>query len=215
MPHVGSVNLARELAPQPRGKDTGIGKRPVAGPVEVRAPGPKRGGLGSGLVGDRIGNARHHGGDDQAVYAFAREVLDHWQDVLGRDLPDGAFGENLTTAGVDVDAAVLGERWRVGEVVLQVTGPRIPCQTFRQAMQVPGWLRRFTEDARSGAYLRVITAGTITAGDPIELVHRPAHGVTVPDAFRALLVDHSLRPGLLAAGDDLTAELRGAATRRE
>lgn len=210
---VASVCLARDLVAQPRGKDTGIGKQPVDGRVEVRAPGPKRGGLGSGLVGDRIGNQRHHGGDDQAVYAFAREVLDHWQDVLGRDLPDGVFGENLTTTGLDVDAAILGERWRVGDAELQVTAPRIPCQTFRQAMQVRGWLRRFTEDGRSGAYLRVITPGTIGAGDSIEVVHRPDHGVTVVDAFRALLVDHSLRPGLLAAGDDLCAELRRVATR--
>jgi MOSC domain-containing protein YiiM len=209
-----SVNLSATLEPQVRGKDTAFGKRPVSGPVEVRAPGPRRGGAGSGLVGDRIGNTRYHGGDDQAVYAYSRAVLDHWQDVLGRELADGAFGENLTISGGDVDAAVLGERWRVGTtVVLQVTAPRVPCQTFRQQLGVRGWLRRFTEDGRSGAYLRVVEPGPIAAGDPVEVVHTPTHGITVTDAFRALLVDRSLRPGLLAAGDDLCAQLRRVAAR--
>ena len=93
----------------------------------MRAPGPKRGGLGSGLVGDFIGDTRHHGGDGQAVYAFAREDLDRWEQRLDRELPNGFFGENLTTVGLDLAEARIGERWRIGdEVVLQVTSPRIP-----------------------------------------------------------------------------------------
>jgi len=124
VPHVLTVNVA-SLQPSPAStrRPTGITKRPVLGSVEVRAPGSKAEGLGSGLVGDEIGNHRDHGGNSQAVYAYAREELDEWQDMLGRPLASGTFGENLTTSGLVVSDAVLGERWRVGEQVeLKVTG---------------------------------------------------------------------------------------------
>ena len=115
---------------------TGIHKRAVE-VATLRAPGPKRGGLGSGLVGDFIGEVRHHGGDPQAVYAFAREELDVWERRLDLTLPNGSFGENLTTVGLDVDGSLIGERWAVGdEVVLEVTGPRIPCATFAARMGI-------------------------------------------------------------------------------
>src|SRR4051794_28729008 len=118
---------------------TGIGKRPVDSAL-LRAPGPKHGGLGSGVQGDYIGDTRHHGGDFQAVYAFAREELDWWEEQLGRDLPGGMFGENLTTRGLAVDEALVGERWAVGdEVVLEVCGPRIPCATFAARMGERRW----------------------------------------------------------------------------
>lgn len=204
------MNLARDLADVSYAKKpTGIAKVPMSAPVEVREPGPKRGGLGSGLVGDRIGNQKHHGGTDQAVYAFSREVLDEWQQRLGRDLPDGSFGENLTTVGLDVDGALLGERWRIGDdVVLQVTAPRIPCNTFRGRLDVRGWLKTFTADGRTGAYLRVVTGGTIRAGDPVEVIDRPDHDVTVPLAFRAVMDQPELLPRLAAAGPYLIDELR-------
>jgi MOSC domain-containing protein YiiM len=165
---------------------TGIEKQPTEGPVEVRAPGPKTTGLGSGLVGDFIGDQKHHGGDEQAVYAFQPEDLDEWERRLGRELPNGFFGENLTTVGLEVNSARMGERWRVGsEVVLQVTTPRIPCATFRGWMGEKGWARRFTTAGRPGAYLSVITPGVIRAGDPIEVIHRPNHDMTISLAFRA------------------------------
>lgn len=112
---------------------TGINKRSVA-QITVRAPGPKHGGLGSGVTDEFIGDQRHHGGDDQAVYAVAREQLDWWGARLGRTLENGMFGEILTTVGVDVDRSVIGTRWEVGTAVLEVTGPRIPCGTFRMHM---------------------------------------------------------------------------------
>jgi MOSC domain-containing protein YiiM len=205
-----SVNVG-VLRPIASGKNlpTGIDKRPVLGPVEVRAPGSKTTGLGSGLVGDEIGDHRHHGGDGQAVYAYAREELDEWESVLGRPLDNGAFGENLTTSGLVVSDAVIGERWRVGEQVeLQVTGPRIPCNTFRAHIAERGWLRTFTLAAKSGAYLSVRTPGPVHAGDDITVVHRPAHGVLVSNAFRALTREPELLAGLLAAGEDLDDELR-------
>lgn len=205
MPHLASVNVGR---PQPNPyKDTratGIGKAPVTGPVEVRAPGPKRGGLGSGLVGDFIGDGSHHGGDLQAVYAFQREDLDAWQERLGRELPNGFFGENLTTTGIDVNDARVGEVWRIGDTVeLKVTSPRTPCATFRGWMGERGWARLFTEAARPGTYFSVVVPGYITAGDPVRVVHRPAHAVTASLVFRATLTERDLLPGLLAAGEDL------------
>ncbi len=163
---------------------TGIDKRPVEGPVSVSAPGPK--GTGAlGLAGDQAHDVRHHGGDDQAVYAYAREDLDDWAKELSRELPNGTFGENLTTSGLDVNGALIGERWRIGrDVVLEVSGPRIPCVTFSGWLGLPGWLKRFARAGRPGAYLRVVEPGEIQAGDAIEVVARPEHGVTVAHAFR-------------------------------
>jgi len=216
MPQLLSVNLGRaEPNPHKESKSTGIGKRPVSGDVEVRAPGPKHGGLGSGLVGDFIGDGKHHGGDTQAVYAFQREDLDAWQERLGRDLPNGFFGENLTTVGIDVNEALVGEVWQVGaSVQLKVTSPRIPCSTFRGRMGERGWARRFTAEGRPGSYLSVLLPGVIRAGDEVRVVHRPAHDVSIALVFRATTTERHLLPQLLAAGDDLEPEIAELARER-
>lgn len=199
-PVVRSVNVGSPRdGIRPRGEATAIDKRPVDA-VEVRDPGPKRGGLGSGVVGDDVVSRKHHGGSRQAVYAVAREELDWWGGELGRDLPDGTFGENLTTAGLDVDAAVVGERWRVGSALLEVTGPRIPCATFAAWMGERGWVRRFTERGRTGAYLAVVEPGVVSTADAVTVEGRPAHGITVPDVFRAFMGDDALARTLLDAG---------------
>lgn len=208
MAKVESVNIGRPR-PNPHKKIgwTGIGKEPTDQPVQVRAPGPKTTGLGSGLVGDFIGDGKHHGGDDQAVYAFQREDLDDWERRLGREFPNGFFGENLTTLGLDVNDARIGERWRIGEeVVLQVTAPRIPCSTFRGWMGEKGWAKSFTAAGRPGAYLRVLVAGAITAGDPIEIIDRPDHRVSITMMFKATTTERELLPQLLAAEAYLDAE---------
>ena len=195
-----SVNVGRPRSNPWKGiGDTGIDKRPVDGPVAVTAPGPK--GTGSvGLAGDRVYDVKHHGGDDQAVYAYAREDLDHWEAELGRPLPGGSFGENLTTLGLDVNGALIGERWLIGpRVVLEVSCPRIPCATFQGWLQREGWIKHFTGAALPGAYLRVIESGEIRAGDPVEIVHRPDHDVTVALAFRASTLEPDLLPKLLVA----------------
>ena len=205
-----SVNLARTRAnPHKRGVAlTGIDKVPTPEPVLVRAPGTKRDGVGSGLVGDTIGDRLNHGGNTQAVYAYAREDLDHWETVLGRALPGGVFGENLTTTGLDVNGAVIGERWRIGdELVLAVTVPRIPCGTFRGWIAEGGWLRTFARAAMPGAYLSVVRPGQVRAGDPIVVVHRPAHGVTIAQVFRATTLEPELLPSILAA-EELEEETR-------
>ncbi|MFE7317061.1 MOSC domain-containing protein [Streptomyces sp. NPDC057555] len=192
---------------------TGIDKRPVDGPVAVAAPG-RRGVGGSGLAGDAVVDTRHHGGDDQAVYAYAREDLDDWQRRLDRELTNGSFGENLTTAGVDVTGARIGERWRVGpEVLLEVTSPRIPCRTFQGWLDESGWIKRFTRAAVPGAYFRVLEAGEIRAGDTVRIEHRPDHDITVALMFRALTTERALLPRLLEAGDALHQEARATATK--
>ncbi|MEU5113123.1 MOSC domain-containing protein [Streptomyces longwoodensis] len=204
-----SLNLGRAVAvpytDQPQGL-TGIDKRPVDHPVLVTAPGPKGTG-GSGLAGDTVCDLRHHGGDDQAVYAVAREDLDAWESELGRPLANGSFGENLTTEGLDVSDALIGERWQVGAgLVLEVTGGRIPCRTFQGHLGERGWVKRFTQKGATGAYLRVIVPGEIRAGDAIRVVHRPAHGVTARMEFRATTTERDLLPRLLDAGAALHPE---------
>lgn len=187
---------------------TGIDKRPVSDAVMVREPGP-RGVGGSGVVGDPICDLRHHGGSDQAVYAYAREDLDVWERELGRSLRCGAFGENLSTRGVDLTDALIGERWQVGdECVLEVTSPRIPCRTFAGWLAEQRWVRRFTEQGRPGAYLRVISPGPVRAGDRLHVVERPGHDISIGFMFRAMTTEKRLFPELAAAGDALPVAMR-------
>ena len=184
---------------------TAIEKHPVTGPVRVAA---------LGLEGDQVGDTVHHGGIDQAVYAFAREDLDEWADQLGTPIADGMFGENLTTSGIDVNEALVGERWRVGSVLLEVASVRIPCNDFKCWMgetgfDNTGWVKRFAAVGRPGPYLRVVEEGSLEAGDALVVEQRPAHGVTVSTMFRALTTDRSLLPELLQV-DGLVAEARRA-----
>jgi len=165
---------------QLRGTKTGIGvtaidKRAVDGPVKVRP---------LGLHGDVQADRKNHGGPDQAVYAYSQEDADFWAAELGRDVPPGLFGENLRTQGLDVSGAVIGQRWRVGaDVVLEVTSPRVPCATFGERMGEPQWVKRFTQAARIGSYLRVVEGGKLAAGDPITVLSTPSHGITVGKFF--------------------------------
>jgi MOSC domain-containing protein YiiM len=196
-----SVNLAVPEVSTAKGVGlTGIDKRPVDHPVTVRAPGPKTTGLHSGLVGDQIFDIQNHGGDDQAVYAYAREDYDWWQGRLDRELRGGIFGENLTTTGVDVNGAIIGETWRIGDdLVLRTTFGRIPCATFQAKMGEPRWVRTFTEQNRPGAYLGVVSPGDVRAGDPVEILDRPAHGVTIAAGFRAWMHEPAALAPLLDA----------------
>jgi MOSC domain-containing protein YiiM len=216
MAHVLTVNVAHPRPnPDNERKVTGIDKRPADGAVAVRAPGPMHGGLGSGLVGDTIGNRLVHGGDDQAVYAYAREDLDDWQTELDREIANGVFGENLTTTGVDVTNCVIGERWRVGSdgLELEVSRPRTPCRTFAAWLEINGWLKTFTRTAIPGAYFRLVTPGTVRAGDEIVVTERPDHDVTVGVVFRALTLEPQLLREILRA-DALPIELKELADRR-
>jgi len=213
-----SVNVARVRANpdlRAQSKLTGIDKVAATEPVMVRAPGSMRGGLGSGLVGDTIGNHNVHGGDDQAVYAYAREHLDGWEVQLERELTNGIFGENLTTSGIDVTGARIGERWRIGTdgLVLEVSAPRTPCRTFAEFLHLNHWIKTFTRAGNPGAYLRVISPGVVRAGDPVAIDYRPDHDVTIGLVFRARMTEPELLPQLLVAVG-LSAELKAYARRR-
>lgn len=173
-----SVNVGRAIDAEWAGrlKRTAIDKRPAAGRVAVRT---------LGLAGDEQADLDHHGGVDKAVYAYAREDLDWWAGLLGRELRDGAFGENLTTRGLEVSGARLGEVWRVGSATLRVCGPRMPCAVFRNWLAERGWVRRFTQAGRPGAYLSVAEHGTVAAGDTIEVLERPDTHPTLAESVAA------------------------------
>ncbi|MEJ2871284.1 MOSC domain-containing protein [Actinomycetospora sp. OC33-EN08] len=206
---IGSVNVGRIRAIEAKTGRSGIDKRPVDGPVAVGVPGAGA----SGFAGDPISDVDHHGGPDQAVYAYAREDLDAWEPTLG-PLRDGVFGENLTTRGVNVTGARIGERWRIGStLVLQVTVPRIPCRTFAAWLERAGWVKEFTAAAVPGAYLRVVTPGEVRAGDPV-VVERPDHDVTIGLAFRAVMTAPELLPDLLPALGALPDDVRERVLRR-
>jgi MOSC domain-containing protein YiiM len=211
MPFLQSVNIGVPRPLPAKSGMSGIDKRPVDEPVLVTAP-DRRG--GSGLAGDPIYDADHHGGPDQAVYAYAREDLDAWQAELGRPLSNGMFGENLTTSGLDVTGAVIGERWRIGDqVVLQVRVPRVPCRTFAAWLGERGWVKTFTQRAVPGAYLAVLRPGHLRRGDPVLVEQRPDHGVTIGLAFRAFTTQPELLPALTDL-PDLPEEMRDIARRR-
>lgn len=205
-----SVNIAAAAGPTSQYEGlTGIGKSPFHGSVQIEAPGAPGVG-GSGLVGDVISTLEFHGGDDQAVYAYAREDLDWWSAELDRELSGGQFGENLTTRGLDVTNALVGERWRVGDsVVLEVTSPRVPCGTFAEHMGEAHWIKRFTAHGATGAYLRVLEPGRIQAGDRIEVLSRPDHEVTIGFYFEALMRHRQTYTEMIApAGDALPLKHR-------
>ena len=151
-----------------------------------------------GLAGDQQADPDHHGGPEQAIYAYAREDLDWWTEQVGRELRNGEFGENLTTSGLEVSGAFIGETWQIGDdVVVQVTAPRIPCATFGAWTGERHWVKRFAAAGRPGAYLRVLAEGEIGAGDPIEVLSRPAIKVTVAESMRAYYGDPDLMTVLL------------------
>lgn len=156
---------------------SGIDKRPADGPVTL---------LTHGVLGDVQGDREHHGGIFKAVYAYSREVREAYATALGSALPDGFFGENLVTVGQDTDHAVIGERWRIGGAEIEATCPRNPCGTFAAWMGDRRWGRAFTAQGRAGAYFRVHVEGEVRAGDRIEVLTRPDHGVTIAEAFRGL-----------------------------
>jgi MOSC domain-containing protein YiiM len=204
VPTVISVNVGRPQVREWAGIGrTSIDKRPVTDPVRARA---------LGLDGDQVSDTRHHGGVDQAVYAFARAELDWWEAELGRPIRNGQFGENLTIDGLAVDDALVGERWTIGTAAFEVASVRIPCNDFKNWQRVngyddTGWVKRFTAHGRCGAYLRVLREGDVQVGDAVRVVSRPAHDITVRTMFRALTTDRALLPRLLAI-DGLAADVR-------
>jgi MOSC domain-containing protein YiiM len=186
-----SVNTGRAVKAGWAGRvqRTAIEKHPADGAVHVGR---------LGLDGDEQADLENHGGPEQAIYVYAREDLDWWAGQLSRPVRDGLFGENITTAGLDVTNALIGERWRLGTAEVQVTSCRIPCGTFRSWTGEKGWVKRFAQAGRPGAYLRVLAEGIVRPGDPVTVLSRPAAGVTVAESMRAYYGDRELMVRLSA-----------------
>lgn len=153
---------------------TGIRKHPVPGRVRVTA---------QGLDGDHVLNRKHHGGPDQAVYVYTREDYDHWSEALGRTLEPGTFGENLLIGGLESAGVRIGERFRVGEVLLEVTAPRIPCGTLGARMEDAGFVKRFARARRPGFYTRVLAGGEVGRRDEVTRIPAPEGAPTIAELF--------------------------------
>jgi MOSC domain-containing protein YiiM len=180
-----SVNVGRpQQVSVRRGRPimSAIGKAPVTGRVTV---------AGVNVDGDDQADRRVHGGPDKAVYAYAREDALWWAARLNREVPPGMFGENLTVEGVDVSGAVIGERWRIGTVELQVCQPRLPCFKLGLRFGDPQMVKLFAQAGRPGAYLRIITEGELGAGDLVDITARPSHAVTIAQVSKAIMLDES------------------------
>ncbi len=193
---VASVNVARARLIMINGEPnkTGIFKEPVDERVELRD---------DEVIGDRVVDTAVHGGYDKAVYSYAAEDYGWWEKQLGRHLPLGWFGENLTLIGLDPRDARIGERWRVGTALLEISEPRQPCSKLGAKMGDQRFVRAFAKAMRLGAYLRIIEPGDVGAGDRIEIVERPEHDVTIGLLSRVLFEDPTLGPRILVA-DRLT-----------
>jgi MOSC domain-containing protein YiiM len=200
-PTVLSVNVGAPRTVNYRGTPitSAIWKEPVDGRVAAR---------GVNLDGDGQADRAVHGGVDKAIYAYSREDYQWWESELGRPMAPGTFGDNLTVAGLDPSGALVGERWRVGSAVLEVSEPRFPCYKLGVRMDDPRFLKRFAAAGRPGTYLRIVSEGDIGAGDEIEVRSRPAHGVTSELVSRALLREPQLLAVALQA-PELPAGLRG------
>jgi MOSC domain-containing protein YiiM len=185
-----SVGGAQVVPSGTRAVRTAIWKTPVTGRVAVR---------GVNLAGDDQADRRVHGGPDKAVYAYASEDTAWWSQRLGRELGPGSFGENLSTRGLDLSSARIGDRWRVGSTLLEVRQTRIPCFKLGLRMGDPRFLKTFAEAGRPGAYLGILEEGDVGAGDRIAVVSRPDHDITMALMSEALLHDRTLRPRLLEA----------------
>ena len=190
--HVTEVNVGRAtLIGEKRGRPwrSAIAKTPVGA---ARVPvGPL------GLEGDDQHNRKYHGGPHQAVYAYAVEDAAWWSAELGLHVDASVLGQNLTTKGVDANAVVVGERWRVGTALLEATGPRIPCATLAHRVGLPGMVKRFARAGRCGAYFRVLESGTVAAGDPIAVSDRLPGAPTVAGVMAILLFERERAGELL------------------
>jgi MOSC domain-containing protein YiiM len=197
-----SVNVGRPVPLRVAGEvvPSAIGKQQVAGSVAVGV---------TNLAGDEQGDKVNHGGPEQAVYAYAAEDAAWWGAQLGRELAPGTFGENLTLEGVDVNGARIGERWQVGTAELRVAGPRVPCQKLATQIGDTAFVKRFTLALRPGAYLAVTREGELQAGDELQVVHRPAHDVSVALALEVLLLAPHRLAELEPARPDMLSKLAG------
>ncbi len=170
-----NVGTPRDFEYKNRNAKSAIWKSPVTGRLAAR---------GVNLDGDDQADRVAHGGYDKAVYAYAIEDIAWWEQQVGQTIRYGKFGENITTYGISVNEALVGERWEVGTTILEVSEPRIPCWRLGVRMQDKTFPRQFTQALRPGSYLRIIVEGNIGANDEINVIAKPDHDLSVRDVFR-------------------------------
>ena len=154
--------------------DTGIFKEPVGAPVQVSA---------LGLESDAVVNKKYHGGPDQALYLYSEADYRWWAGQLGRELAPGLYGENLTVSDFGTATPRIGDRYRIGEVLLEVTAPRIPCSVFAAKMGDPAFAKTFAKARRPGLYVRVLETGMLRAGMAMELIPAAPENPEVLELF--------------------------------
>ncbi len=177
-----NVGLPTEFEYKGRKAKSAIWKNPVNGKIFAR---------GINLVGDDQADREAHGGYDKAVYAYASEDLTWWENEIGREIKPGELGENLTLKGISVNDALIGERWKVGEVILEVSEPRIPCWRLGVRMNDKTFPRKFTKVLKPGAYLRIIQEGSLEKGNSVEVIDKPDHALSVRDVFEIYTQTHA------------------------
>jgi MOSC domain-containing protein YiiM len=185
-----SVNVGSPRSMPDYEGPTGIFKTQAAGPVTVNA---------EGLAGDYIADSKHHGGPDQAVYLYFADDYAWWEAKLGKKLAPGTFGDNLTLSGIASADLAVGDRLVAGDLVLEVTAPRIPCNTLARRMQDSAFVKAFRDAERPGAYCRVVKAGTVAAATPV--THQPYAGIRlgVVDMFHDHFIVKSIDPSRIRA----------------
>lgn len=205
-PRVISVNVTAVIHEEPWAGDkgrSGIDKRSVSGPVRL---------ADNSVGGDFVGDSKDHGGYDKAVYSYAREDAEWWENELGMSIASGRFGENLSTLGVDVSGAVIGELWHIGSAILEVAQPRTPCRVFAGFWERPNLIKEFTDAGRPGAYLRILQEGKVSTGDAIKIAYRPSHGISVGKMFTARGEDRFAIFEFLAKSDSSESVKQWAST---
>jgi len=209
-----SVNLGQERILHRKGRfeRTGIFKFSTDDAVKV---------TNLGLAGDVIVSKKHHGGPDQAVYIYSEADYEWWSKELGMELAPGTFGENLTISELESAQFHVGDYLHVGNVILQVTAPRIPCGTFATRMDDPQWIKRFRHAERPGLYCRVTQEGFVKAGDTVSTENYPGETISILQMFRdyydrdkseQTLRRHLNAPIAIRARKDLEKELRALLT---
>lgn len=205
-----SINIGKEQIHQNKGREeiTGIYKTPLQEAVQITA---------LGIKADFIGSPEHHGGPDQALYIYGETDYQWWANELGREMPPGMFGENLTISGLESSAFNVGDYLHIGDVSLQVTAPRIPCGTFATRMEDPQWVKKFTVAERPGIYVRVIREGLVAVGEEVWVEKYTGETLSLIQMFRdyyrkdkndEVLRKHLNAPIAIRARDEIEAELK-------
>ncbi len=166
---------------------TGMCKKPVTIPLALTH---------QGLEGDGVGDLKHHGGSDKAVCVYTLDHYEYWEKILGRKMPDAAFGENFTVTDMNDDGICVGDIYRAGTAIMQVSQPRQPCSTLAARYGRDDFVKLVVESGRTGFYLRVLEEGKVKAGDSLQLLEQDQRRVSVAFANHIYHHDRKNREGI-------------------